>query len=423
MEHKEQPASDDPIQVVHPQCCGIDVHKQQVQACLLLSTPGGAVRQEQRTFSTMTDDLLALLDWLVAAGCTHVAMESTGVYWKPLYNLLDGHVEVLVVNAQHIKQVPGRKTDVTDAAWIAGLLRHGLLRPSFIPARAQRELRELTRYRKSLVDERSAEVNRLHKTLEGAHIKLASVASDIVGTSGREMLERLVAGQTDASMVAHCARGKMRTKIPELERALAGSFGPHQRFLVARHLAHLDYLDDTIAALSAEIAQRLAPFDEEIALLDTIPGVGRETAEALLAEIGTDMRQFPSAAHLASWAGMCPRSHESAGKRKSGKTRKGSRWLRALLVVAAQAAGRTKTTALGARFRALMARRGRKRAAVAIGHAILTLAYHLLIHREPYCEADVRHAHQKRRPSPEHLVHQLQELGFAVSIQPVAPAA
>jgi transposase len=345
------------------------------------------------------------------------------VYWKPLYNLLDGHVAVLVVNAQHIKNVPGRKTDVNDAAWIAGLLRHGLLRPSFIPDRAQRELRELTRYRKSLVDERSAEVNRLQKTLEGANIKLAGVAKDIVGASGREILARLVAGQTDPVLLAQCARGKLRRKIPELERALAGSFGPHQRFLVARQLAHIDDLDATIAEVGAEIARRLAPFEEEIALLDTIPGVGRETAEALLAEIGTDMRQFPSAAQLASWAGICPGNHESAGKRKSGKTRKGSRWLRALLVVAAQAAGRTKTTALGARFRALMARRGRKRAAIAIGHAILTLAYHLLIHREPYCDADFRHAHETRRSSPEHLVQQLQELGFAVSIQPVAPAA
>jgi transposase len=237
------------------------------------------------------------------------------------------------------------------------------------------------------------------------------------------MLARLVAGQSDAATLAQCARGKMRAKIPALERALAGSVGPHQRFLVARQLAPIDYLDDTSAALSAEITPRLAPFEEEIALLDTIPGVGRETAEALLAEIGTDMRQFPSAAHLASWAGVCPGNHESAGKRKSSKTRKGSRWLRALLVVAAQAAGRTKTTALGARFRALMARRGRKRAAVAIGQTILTLAYHLLPHREPYCDAAYRQAHDKRRPVPERLVQQLQELGFAVSLQPITPAA
>jgi transposase len=419
-------AAADPIQVVHPCCCGLDVHKREVQACLLRTTSGGTVRQEQRTFSTMTDDLLTLLDWLVAAGCTHVAMESTGVYWKPIYNLLDGQVEVLVVNAQHIKQVPGRKTDVKDAAWIAGLLRHGLVRPSFVPDREQRELRELrelTRYRKSLVDERSAEVNRLQKTLEGANIKLAGVASDVMGASGREILERLVAGQTDPALLAQCARGKMRRKIPELERALAGSVGSHQRFMVARQLAHIDYLDETIAEVGAEIGRRLAPFEEEIALLDTIPGVERETAEALIAEIGTDMSQFPSAAHLASWAGMCPGNHESAGKRKSGKTRKGSRWLRALLVVAAQAAGRGKKTALGARFRALMARRGRKRAAVAIGHAILTTAYHVLSRREPYDDGLLRRAAEPRPPSPHHLVQQLQALGFAVSLTPNRPAA
>jgi transposase len=423
MEPKEVPETADPIQVVHPCCCGLDVHKGAVQACLLRSTPAGTVHQEQRTFATMTDDLLALLDWLVATGCTHVAMESTGVYWKPLYNLLDGHVEVLVINAQHIKQVPGRKTDVKDAAWIAGLLRHGLVRPSFVPNREQRELRELTRYRTSLVDERSAEVNRLQKTLEGANIKLAGVATDIVGKSGREMLERLVAGQTDPALLAQCARGKMRRKIPQLERALAGHFGPHQRFLVARQLAHLDDLDELIAEVSAEIARRLAPFEEEIALLDTLPGVGRETAEALIAEIGVDMDQFPSAAHLASWAGMCPGNHESAGKRKSGKTRKGSRWLRALLVVAAQAAGRTKNTALGARFRTLMARRGRKRAAVAIGHAILILAYEMLTHREPYHDSYLRRTHEPRHRSPDHLVQQLRALGFEVSIQPASPAA
>jgi transposase len=423
MEPKEAPETADPIQVVHPCCCGLDVHKREVHACLLRSTPSGQVRQEQRTFSTMTDDLLALLDWLLAMGCTHVAMESTGVYWKPIYNLLDGHVEVLVINAQHIKNVPGRKTDVKDAAWIAGLLRHGLVRPSFVPDREQRELRELTRYRKSLVDERSAEVNRLQKTLEGANIKLAGVAKDIVGASGREMLERLVAGQSDPALLAQCARGKMRRKIPELERALAGHFGPHQRFLVARQLAHIDDLDELIAEVGAEIARRLAPFEEEIALLDTIPGVGRETAEALIAEIGVDMGQFPSAAHLASWAGMCPGNHESAGKRTSGKTRKGSRWLRALLVVAAQAAGRTKNTALGARFRALTARRGRKRAAVAIGHALLLLAYHVLTRREPYDDGHLRRAQEPRPPSPAHLVQQLRALGFDVSLQPASPAA
>jgi transposase len=413
----------EPISVVHPCCCGLDVHKREVQACLLTSLAGGRVRQEQRTFKTMTADLLALLDWLVAAGCTHVAMESTGVYWKPIYNLLDGHVALLVVNAQHIKTVPGRKTDVKDAAWIAGLLRHGLLRPSFVPARDQRELRELTRYRMSLVDERSAEVNRLQKTLEGANIKAAGIATDIMGKSGREMLDLLVAGQTDPAVLAQCARGRMKEKIPQLERALAGSFGEHQRFLVARQLAHIDFLDRAIEEVSAEVAQRMAPFEEEIALLDTIPGVGRVTAEALIAEIGLDMGQFPSAAHLASWAGLAPGNHESAGKRKSGKTRKGSRWLRATLVNAAHAAGRTKATALGARYRTLVARRGKKRAAVAVGHSILLSAYHVLQSHEPYDDRAVRPLPPRRAPTPAYLVQQLHDLGFDVSIVPRAPAA
>ena len=415
--------TEEPIRVVHPCCCGLDVHKRQVQACLLRSTPGGRVQQEQRTFGTMTDDLLALLDWLVVAGCTHVAMESTGVYWKPLYNLLDGHVEILVVNAQHSKQVPGRKTDVNDAAWIAGLLRHGLLRPSFVPDREQRELRELTRYRLSLVQERAAEVNRLQKTLEGANIKAAGIATDILGKSGREMLELLVAGETDPALLAHCARGRMKEKIPQLERALAGRFGPHQRFLVARQLAHIDFLDRAIEEVSAEVATRLAPFEAEIALLDGIPGVGRVTAEELIAEIGVDMGQFPTAAHLASWAGMAPGNHESAGKRTSGKTRKGSRWLRAALVTAAHAAGRAKDTALGARYRALVARRGKKRAAVAVGHAILLIAYHILQSHEPYDDRAVRPLPVRRLPTPEHLVQQLHELGFDVSITPRASAA
>ena len=415
--------SEEPISVVHPRCCGIDVHKREVQACLLLSTPGGRVRQEQRAYATTTDALLALADWLVAEGCTHVAMESTGVYWKPLYNVLDGQVELLVVNAQHIKQVPGRKTDVKDAAWIASLLRHGLLRPSFIPDRDQREVRELTRYRTSLVQEKAAEVNRLQKTLEGANIKAAGIATDIMGKSGREMLDLLVAGETDPVVLAQCARGRMKEKIPQLERALAGSFGAHQRFLVARQLAHIDFLDRAIAEVSAEVAQRMIPFEEEVALLDTIPGVGRETAEALLAEIGTDMSQFPSAAHLASWAGMCPGNHESAGKRKGGKTRKGSRWLRATLVNAAHAAGRTKQTTVGARYRALVARRGKKRGAVAIGHTILLITYHVLRDHEPYDDLAQRPVLPRQAPNRDHLVQQLQALGFDVSIAPKAPAA
>jgi transposase len=415
--------TEEPISVVHPRCCGIDVHKREVQACLVLSTTDGGVRQEQRTFGTTTAELLGLLDWLVAAGCTHVAMESTGVYWKPLQNLLEGHVEVLVVNAAHIKQVPGRKTDVSDAAWIAGLLRHGLLKASFIPERAQRELRELTRYRTSLVQERSAEVNRLQKTLEGANIKVAGIATDIMGKSGRQMLELLVAGVTDPTVLAQCARGRMKEKIPQLEQALTGRFGAHQRFLVARHLALIDFLDGQIEDLTQEVAQRMAPFENEIALLDTIPGVGRETAEALIAEIGADMAQFPNAAHLASWAGMCPGNHETAGKRKGGTTRKGSRWLRATLVVAAHGAGRTKATALGARYRALAARRGKKRAAVAVGHAILVIAYQLLSRHVAYDDLALSPPPPQRTPCPDHLVQQLEALGFHVSLSPKEPAA
>ena len=412
----------EPLSVVYERCCGLDVHKRQVQACLLVTTPAGTVRQEQRSFGTMTEDLLALLDWLVGSGCQAVAMESTGSFWKPIFNLLDGALEILVVNAAHIKQVPGRKTDVRDAAWIAGLLRHGLLRPSFIPARPQRELRDLTRYRMSLVAERSAEVNRLQKVLEDANLKLAGIATDILGKSGREMLDRIVAGETDAARLAQCARGKMTAKIPRLEAALAGTVGTHHRWLLAQQLAHIDELDARLAALNARIGQYLAPFAEAVALLDTIPGVGRQTAETLLAEIGTDMAQFPTAAHLASWAGMAPGNHESAGKRKSGKTRKGSRWLRTTLVVAAQAAGRGKDTALGARYRALAARRGKHRAAVAVGHSILLAAYHILTVHEPYDER--RHLPKPARPpSPTHLVQQLRALGFAVTIQPAVPAA
>jgi transposase len=412
----------EPLSVVYPCCCGLDVHKRQVQACLLRTTPAGAVAHEQRSFGTMSEDLLALREWLLVAGCTCVAMESTGSFWKPVVNLLEGSLEVQVVNAAHIKQVPGRKTDVRDATWIAGLLRHGLLRPSFIPTRAQRELRDLTRYRMSLVDERSAEVNRLQKVLEDANLKVAGIATDILGKSGREMLDRIVAGETDAARLAQCARGRMRAKIPVLEAALAGTVNAHHRWLLARMLARIDALDLLIAEVSTQIAARLTPYEDLLALLDTIPGIGRQTAETLLAEIGTDMGQFPDADHLASWAGMVPGNHESAGKRKSGKTRKGSRWLRATLVVAAQAAGRSNATALGARYRALAARRGKKRAAVAVGHSILRAVYHVLADHQPYDE-HYQVPKPPPAPSPDQLVAQLRAQGFAVHIQPLDPAA
>jgi transposase len=412
------------MDVVHVRCCGIDVHKRTVVACLLVSDPGKELGKEVRTFGTMTQDLLRLADWLVVAGCTHVAMESTGVYWKPVYNLLEGALEVLVVNARHIKAVPGRKTDVKDCEWIAELLRHGLLTPSFIPDRPQRELRELTRYRTSLIQERSGEVNRLQKVLEGANIKLAAVATDIMGTSGRDILAALVAGTVDATTLAELARGRLREKIPQLQQALAGQFRAHQRFLVAQQLTHIDFLDELIERVSAEIAERVRPFEEAVTLLDTIPGVGRRTAEVLVAEIGVDMTRFPTAAHLASWAGLAPGNNQSAGKRRHAQTRKGSPWLRAALVEAAQAAGRTKSTYLGAQFRRFLPRKGKKRAAVAVGHSILIIVYHVLTKREPYQDLGVTYFDQRARHAVERrLVRRLEALGYTVSLQPPGSAA
>jgi transposase len=412
------------VEVVYPRCCGVDVHKKTMVACVLVPGSAGRPLTEVRTFGTMTEDLLALVDWVVAAGCTHVAMEATGSFWKPLYNLLEGVVEVLVVNAAHIKAVPGRKTDVRDCVWIADLLRHGLLRASFIPARPQRELRELTRYRLSLVQERTAEVNRVQKVLEGANIKLAAVASDIMGVSGRDMLAALIAGTSDPATMAQFARGRLREKIPQLEKALTGTFAAHQRFMIAEQLAHIDYLDALIERVSAQIAERVRPFEDEILLLDGITGIGRTTAEVLMAEIGVDLQRFPSAAHLCSWAGVVPGNNESAGKRKSGKTRKGSPWLRRALIEAAHAAGRTKDTYLGAQYRRLVARRGKKRAAMAVAHSILTIVYHVLTDRAPF--TDLGSTYFDRRDAQavqRRLVRRLEALGYAVALQPKEPAA
>jgi transposase len=409
------------MDVIYERCCGLDVHKKSVVACLLISSPASEPVRTVRTFGTMTADFLALADWLAEAGCTHVAMESTGVYWKPIWNLLEDAFALLLVNPRDSKAVPGRKTDITDAEWIADLLRHGLLRSSYIPARPQRELRELTRYRTSLVRERTAEANRLQKTLEGSNIKLASVATDILGASGREILRALVAGATDAATLAQLAKGRLREKLPDLERALAGSFNAHQRFLVAEHLAHIDFLEAAIDRVSVEIAERLRPCAEAVARLDTIPGIGPYLAEALIAEIGTDMSRFPTAAHLASWAGMCPGNHESAGKRRGGRTRKGSPWLRALLVQAAHAGARKKDTYLGAQYRRLAARRGKSRAAVAVGHTILVIAYHLLRDGTDYHELGPRYFDERdRRAVERRLVHRLEGLGYTVSLQPAA---
>lgn len=405
------------MEALLPCCCGLDIHKRTVVACRLQRDAEGRTTRTGRTCGTMTGELLALADWLEAAGCQAVAMESTGSYWKPVYNLLEARFTLLLVNAQHLKQVPGRKTDVKDCEWIAQLLQYGLLRPSYVPERAQRELRELTRYRTALVRERSAELNRLAKVLEGANIKLGSVASAITGVSGRAMLRALVNGETDPVLLAELARGQLRKKLPHLVTALTGSFAAHQRFLVSRQLAHIEYLAESVAEVSAEIAARLAPFAEQLALLDSIPGVGAWTAEVILAEIGTDMTRFPSAQHLARWAGMCPGNRESAGKRQSGRIRKGSPWLKTALVEAAYAAGRSQQTVLGERYRRLCRRRGRKRAGIAVGHTILVTAYHLLTRGEPYRETALPAEPEREREHLERqLVRRLEALGNTVTL-------
>ena len=414
------------MEVVHRRCCGLDVHKKSVVACVLLSDPSGPPQREVRTFGTFTHEVLALADWLAEQQVTHIALESTGVYWKPIWNLLEDRFALLLVNPRHIKAVPGRKTDVHDAEWLAELLRHGLLTPSFVPDRAQRELRELTRYRTSLINERSAAVNRLQKTLEGANIKLASVASDVLGVSSRQMLAAVVDGTTlEASALAELAHGQLRDKVPQLEHALSGRVGPHQRFLLAEQLAHIDALDASLERLSTEIAERMRPFDELIERLDAIPGVGRTVAEVLLAEIGADMTRFPTANHLVSWAGMCPGHNESAGKKRSGKTRKGSPWLRAALVQAAHAAARAKQTYLAAQYRRLTARRGTKKAAVAVGHSILVIVYHLLTDPDcPYFDLGATYFDQRDPGAVQRrLIHRLEALGYHVQVTPLAESS
>jgi transposase len=406
------------MEVLYPRCCGLDIHNKTVVACLITTEEGQQPVKVIRTFRTMTVELLALVDWLHTAACTHVAMESTGVYGRPIDNRLEGLCELLVVNAQHIKAVPGRKTDVKDAEWIAELLRHGLLRGSFIPSKPQRQLRELTRHRSTLVQDRARVINRLQAVLEDANIKLAAVVTDIRGGSARAMLEALIAGQRDVDAVADLARGRRRTKRDQLAEALQGYFTSHHSFLVTEYLSQIDSFDDAIDRVSALIAQHLEAEQEAIALLDTIPGVSQRTAEILLAEIGTDMIRFPSAKHLASWAGMCPGHHESAGKRLSGKTRQGSRWLRQVLVEAAHVAAKTKQTYLAAQYQRMAARRGKKRALIALGHTILILVYSLLTRKPPYQDLGSAYFDKlEQHRVQQRLVHRLERLGYYVSLQ------
>jgi len=405
------------MNIVYERCAGLDVHKRTVVACVIIPDDKGQRSKERQTFSTMTPDLLRMREWLTTFRVTHVAMESTGVFWKPIYNILEGHFELLVVNAQHIKTVPGRKTDVKDAEWIADLLQHGLLRSSLIPPPSQREVRELTRYRTSLVEERSRAINRLQKALEDTNIKLASVVSDLMGASARDMLTALLEGETDVTVLSQLARGNMRSKREVLEQALQGHLTAHHRFLLKEQLAHIDELDNAIECISTEIAERLRPFEEQLKRLETIPGIKRRLAEIILAEIGPDMSRFPSSRHLASWAGMCPGNNESAGKRLSGRTRKGSPWPRTALVEAAQAANHCKNSYLSAQYHRLAIRRGGKKATIAVGHSLLVIVYHILTEKKDYEELGGNYFDEwDRRTVQKRLVHRLEKLGWEVSL-------
>ena len=402
------------MDTLYTHTAGIDIGKREIVCSV--RTPQ---RRQTRTFGRMTGPLLEMADWLVEHAVTHVAMESTGVYWKPLYNLLEGYdFTLLLVNPRDFRAVPGRKTDVCDAEWLCDLLRHGLLRSSFVPERSQRELRELVRYRKHLVEERTREFNRLEKTLEGANVHLASVASSMTGKSVRQMLWALAEGETDCERLAELAQGRLRAKRTQLIEALVGLVGPHQRFLLREQLLHLDEIEARLERLSREIAERLTPFEEALARLETIPGVGRRTAEALVAEIGLDMSRFPSADHLASWAKMCPGNNTSAGKRKSGRTGQGNRYLRTTLVEAAQAAARCKGTYLQAQYRRLAARRGGKRAAIAVGHTILRIAYVLLREGREYEDLGANYFDEHREQAVVgRMRRRLEQLGYEVALE------
>jgi len=415
------------MDVIYTCCAGLDVHKKTVVACRLSRDAKGQALRETRTFSTMTCDLLKLSDWLQEGHCTHVAMESTGEYWKPVYNLLEAHFELLLVNAKHVKAVPGRKTDVNDAQWLAGLLQHGLLRASFVPPAPQRALRALTRARSSFVRERATLCNRVQKTLEDTNIKLAAVATDVLGVSGRAMLAALLAGQSDAAALADLAKGRLRQKREQLEQALSGRVQGHHRLILSELLCQIDSLEESIARLDTAIEKECtahAPFEQAVVLLDTIPGVARTMAQMIVSEIGTDMSRFATANHLAAWAGVAPGNHESAGKRLAGRTRQGNQSLRAGLVQAAHAAAHTRGTYLAAQYHRLAARRGQKRAILAVAHSILVMAYHMIRDQEPYRELGADYFDRCRpEATVKRLTGRLHNLGFKVTLEALPLAA
>lgn len=447
------------MRVVYQQCAGLDVHKKTVVACRVRSNEQGQREQEVQTFGTMTCDLLLLLDWLLAWDVTHVALESTGEYWKPVYNLLEGAMTVLLVNAQHVKHVPGRKTDVKDAAPsghpLAELLAHGLLKASFIPAKPQRNLRDLTRYRVNLVQERARTIQRLQKVLEQANIKLASVATDVLGVSGRRMLAALIEGKADAATMAELAKGKLRNKLPELEQALTGVVEAHHRFLLAQHLTHIDFLDEQIETVSQQIERHLeamptlpppradagttagpqepsasAPpptpltWQAAVDCLDTAPGVDQKAAQQVLAEMGINMRQFPTANHFAAWAGVAPGNRQSGGKRFATRLSDGNQHLRTILTQIAWAAVRTKNTYLAVLYRRLAARRGKKRAIMAVAHSLAVSFYHMLDKQQPFQELGADYLDQRSKGvKTDWLLKQLTKLGYNVQLEPLAALA
>lgn len=407
------------MQVTYSRCAGLDVHKKLVVVCVLITQANGGVEKMIRTFSTMTADLLALDEWLRSLQIEHVALESTGVFWHPVYNLLEEGRTILLVNPQHMKAVPGRKTDVKDAEWLADLLRHGLLKASFIPPQPIRELRELTRYRKTLIQERTQEVNRLQKVLEGANIKLAAVATDVLGKSGRHMLEALIAGTQDANMLAELARGRLRAKLPGLRLALEGRVQPHHRFLLTRSLAHIDFLEESLQQVQQEIEQRLLPFEEAMTLLQSVIGIQETAAAAILAEIGTDMSRFPSAKHLASWAGVCPGNKQSGGKILSSAIRPGNAHLKAVLAEVVWSLSHTTGNYLSVQYHRLARRRGKKKAVVAVSHTVLVILYHILRDKKPYSDlgADYFDKLDSKRIEQHH-IRRLEQLGYTVVLTP-----
>lgn len=438
------------MRIIYECVAGIDVHKKMVVACRMRVTAEGRLAWETRTFGTMTAELLGLHDWLSEWGCTHVAMESTADYWKPVYNLLEGDFEVLLVNAQHVKKVPGRKTDAKDAEWLAELMLHGLLKASFIPAKSQRVLRELTRYRATVVRERARLVNRVEQVLESANIKLSSVVTDVMGVSARAMLEALIAGQRAVQALADLAKGRLGNKREALAAALTGLIEPHHCFILAQQLAHIDFLDEQIEQLSAEIGAQLdrmsqppaqdgstaepsAPTAEDqaslswtdaVTTLDTMPGVDVRVAEGMLAEMGLNMAQFPTPDDLTAWAGLAPGSNESGGKRLSSRTRHGNQPLRSLMIQAAWAASRTKGTFLKARYHRLAARRGKKRAIIAIARSMLVSAWHMLRRGQVYHDLGEDFYDQRKKETKViYLAKQLTKLGFVVTLDPVPVAA